>query len=313
MKANELLFWLSARREGSWRQFRAAVEELYSVENDSDFEGTTIPDDTFPLHQQLRLDLERLAHVEFFAQGCEDGWRVGPPTLAAHPVHRGARAVLCGARSIALCERMLRAGEKFGCEAFDRCDVPQVIRIVAPEVKMLAEAARQAGVRFQNDAPLAILSHLPPCDPPSKSCERSEFPVGAEWTIGEFDPMGLRWTKTNRHGAQALQTGAIRFVCSFQRPRYFLRWAGETYELPRAITIYAVLRRRRHHVLHYSVASRELSLPAICRPPRLLERALVLCSGFPPPFDPMAARITYCDVPPEIARYAAELLCQPLT
>ena len=97
MKANELLFWLSARREGSWRQFRAAVEEIHAAENDIDGDGITSPDDTFPLYQQLRLDLERLAHVEFFAKGCEEGWRVAPPTLAAHPVDGGVRAVLCGA------------------------------------------------------------------------------------------------------------------------------------------------------------------------------------------------------------------------
>ena len=28
MGPNELLFWLSARREGSWPQYRSAVEEL---------------------------------------------------------------------------------------------------------------------------------------------------------------------------------------------------------------------------------------------------------------------------------------------
>lgn len=312
MKANELLFWLSARREGSWRQFRAAVEELHSVENDSDFEGTTIPDDTFPLHQQLRLDLDRLAHVEFFTHGCTEGWRVAPPMLAAHSVHGGVRAVLCGARSIALCERILRAGENLGCETIERCDVPQVIRIAAPE-EMLGEAAGRAGIHFQNDAPLAILSHLPPCDASLRSYARSEFPVGADWTVQEFDPAGLRWKKTDRRGAHTVRNRAIRFIVSFQRPRYFLRWAGETYELPRAIAIYAVLRRSRQHVLHYNAANRILSLPAICRPPRLLERGLVLCSGFPPSFDPTAARLTYCDVPPDIARYAAELLCQPLT
>ncbi len=34
LKADELLFWLSARHEGSWQQFRAAVEELHSAESD---------------------------------------------------------------------------------------------------------------------------------------------------------------------------------------------------------------------------------------------------------------------------------------
>ena len=100
MKANELLFWLSARCQGSWQQFRAAVEELHSAENESQPDGTAVTDnDGFPLHQQLRLDLERLAHVKFFSRGCESDWGVAPPTLAAHRLRGGVRAVMCGARS----------------------------------------------------------------------------------------------------------------------------------------------------------------------------------------------------------------------
>jgi len=46
------------------------------------------------------------------------------------------------------------------------------------------------------------------------------------------------------------------------------------------------------------------------RPPLLTERALVLCSGFPPLFDVVYGRprLTYCDVPEEVAGLAAEVL-----
>jgi hypothetical protein len=105
VKANELLLWLSARREGSWQQFRAAVDELHL--DDGENAPSQDDDGEFPLHQELRLNFEQLAHVEFFAHGCEDGWRIVPPTLAAHPMASGVRAVLCGARSPALRERIL--------------------------------------------------------------------------------------------------------------------------------------------------------------------------------------------------------------
>ncbi|MBU0646692.1 hypothetical protein KJ611_04475, partial [Patescibacteria group bacterium] len=132
VKTDELLLWLSARHQGSWQQFRAAVEELHSSDNDSDANVTaTISEAEFPLHQQLRLDLERLAHVEFFAQGCEKGWRVTPPTFAAHPMPKGMRAVLCGARSPALRQRLLRIGEKIAYETLDYSGVPDVIRLFA--------------------------------------------------------------------------------------------------------------------------------------------------------------------------------------
>ena len=50
MSANSLLLWMSARRRGSWAQFRAAVEELHlhvdtEAEGEDDDEGTAGPDD----------------------------------------------------------------------------------------------------------------------------------------------------------------------------------------------------------------------------------------------------------------------------
>ena len=307
MRANELLLWLSARREGSWQQFRQAVEELHSSDGEANSENS----DEFPLYQQLRLDLERLAHVEFFAADCEDGWRIAPPTLAAHSVAGGVRGVLCGARSPVLRERMVRAAERFNCELLDSLGVPEVIRVVAPEASALAEMAVQTNLHFQQDAPLAILSHLPPCDPPSQAHNPSEFPQGADWSIHEFDATKLAWRKIERHETQTIRFGVLRFLIHFQRPRYFLRWKGMTFEMPRAIALYALLKRHRGGVLCYNREVAALSVPAIYRPPRLLERALVLCSGLPPTYD--NAQLTYSDVPPEIARFVAELLRQPIS
>jgi len=315
MRPNEILFWLSARREGSWQQFRAAVEELHSTEGDSESDESAAPGEVeFPLHQRLRLDLERLGHAEFFACGCEKGWRVAPPTLAAHPVlGGGVRAVLCGARSPALRERALQVGEKVDCEVetLDPRDAPQVIRFVAPHVSALQQAAAQVGANFQADAPLAILSHLSPCDPPSHGSEQAEFPVGADWRIREFDAVSICWRAADRQRAQTARTGLFEFQL-YDRWRYFLRWKGGTFEWPRAVALYALL-RRRPGLLGYDPPTRTLSLPGFCRPPQLLERALALCSGFPPSFDPTTARLTYSDIPPDIAHFTAELLRQRLT
>jgi len=85
MRANELLLWLSARREGSWAQFRAAVEELHSVENNFDEYGESQTDDSdFSVHQ-LRLNFECVAHAEFFERDSKYMWRIAPPVLAVHP------------------------------------------------------------------------------------------------------------------------------------------------------------------------------------------------------------------------------------
>lgn len=308
LKANELLLWCSARREGSWRKFRAAVDDLHSDDPETNAEDN----DEFPLHQQLRLDFERLGHVEFFAKGCEDGWRVAPPTLAAQPRPDGVRSVLCGARSPALQERLLRMAEELSSEVIKSASVPDVLRFSCHDSTQLAELASKVGVSFQPDAPLAILSHLRPCNPPTRQQPRSEFPVGSDWSIHQFDASRLSWRKTEPRRAETLRFGVLRFLIHFQRPRYFLRWNAETFQMPRALALYALLRRRRCRLLSYDPRAQTLSIPLICRPPRLLERAVVLCSGSPPVYDAATSRLSYADVPLDIAHLAAELLRQSL-
>lgn len=308
LRANELLLWFSARREGSWHQFRRAVDELHADEAETGAENA----DEFPLHQQLRLNFECLAHVEFRARGCEDGWRVAPPTLAAQATNDGVRSVLCGARSPALQERLVYAAKNLNCEVLSTEGVPDVFRFTSSDTAELADVAAQAGMMFQADAPLALLSHLPPCSAPSRDEAPYDFPVGADWIVHQFDAGALSWRKTDQRHVQTTKFGLIRFSTTFQRDRYFIRWKGITFKRPRAIATYVLLQRSRRRLLTYDSSVQTLTLPAICRPPRLLERALVLCSGLPPAYEPATSTLSYSDVPLDIARFAAELLRQRL-
>jgi len=312
LKANELLLWLSARSEGSWREFRAAVEELHLAEDLEAVGEQELEHGGFPLHQQLRLNMDRLGHVEFFACDCKEGWRVVPPTLAITGGLNDWRGVLCGARSDRLLEHFGSMTSHLQVEVIPQADAPDVYRVFACDKEELAKVCEQSGLLFQSDAPLAILSYLPSTDPFSRNGPTVEFPLGADWVIHEFLPEDLIWRKVNRADANSARTGFFRFTIYFQRPRYFLRQRGRTFELPRAVGIYALLRRRRRNVLRYDGNSRSLILPAACRPPRLLERALVLCSGLPPTFDAREWRLTYAQVPEDIARLAARLLRQDL-
>jgi len=311
MRANELLLWLSARREGSWSQFRAAVEELHSVENNFDeTRGSQTDDNDFPVHQQLRLNFECAAHAEFFERDSKYMWRIAPPVLAMHPTPGGFRAVLCGARSPALCERVLGAGQGCGCESLICRGTPDVIRLVTTNFNMFSDVAARASVYFQPYAPRTILSCIRPYNPPTSMSKRSEFPTGEGWRIREFDPISFRWRVANRQRAQAVQRGVLEFSL-YDDWRYFLRSSGGTFELPRAVALYALL-NRHGGLLRYDKQAQALSLPGTCRPPRLVERALVLCSGFPPSFDPTTSCLTYADVPADIAGFVAELLRQSI-
>src|SRR5574340_183927 len=105
MSANSLLLWMSARRHGSWAQFRAAVEELHlATDVEVDGEDDDAPDQfALPLYQMLRFNLQRVGHAEFFAGAGEGAdWRVTPPSLAITRNARGWLGIVAGARSPAL-------------------------------------------------------------------------------------------------------------------------------------------------------------------------------------------------------------------
>ena len=86
MTGNLLLLWMSARQNGSWQQFRSAIERL-NAQADADPDAGQVTENLeFPLHQQLRFNLQRLGHAEFFAvDKVITKWRVAPPVLATTP------------------------------------------------------------------------------------------------------------------------------------------------------------------------------------------------------------------------------------
>ena len=104
------------------------------------------------------------------------------------------------------------------------------------------------------------------------------------------------------------RTGFFQFLMKHQR-FYYLRWHGHTYSVPVQVGKYIVMRRKRG-LIAYDATTRALSLPASCRPPLLIERALVLCSGLLPAFDASSRRLEYTCIPPSVARLASQLLWQ---
>jgi hypothetical protein len=90
---------------------------------------------------------------------------------------------------------------------------------------------------------------------------------------------------------------------------YYLRSLGRTYSVPVQVGKYAVMRRRRG-TLSYNSERCTLSVPPAFRPPLLMERALVLCSGVLPRFNVSTRRLEYSAVHDKVALLAAQLLCQ---
>ena len=311
MRLDHLLLWLSAKGNGSWAQYRGAVEVLLSDQTnesrDSNEEkaGSGVNHSVLPVHQQICLELQRLGHVEFsWNEQGQGSWRVVPPTIALLP-NRRDKGILCGARSPELPAR-LDALEDIKVERTERAWMPQRMTVQGKPAAV-ARAATQTGCLVQENAANAILSAVPSVREQA-AWWRTGIPETSGWTVQRFSSTKLQWVDASANDAKTIRNGFFRFVMKHQR-FYCLRRDGRSYKVPVQVGKYAV-RRRKRGLLAYDSASGLFSVPPIFRPPLLIERALVLCSGFLPEFDSTSRRVTYAGVPTDVARLAAQLLRQ---
>ncbi len=310
MSLDLILLWLSAKGQGSWSQFREAVEELYTQQQntplDPDDEGSRSSSAyELPLYQQVRFALQRLAHVEFYSDAAQNRWRVVPPTVA-FVSDSSDSGFLCGARSPALLERFNHATDlEVLVSQFEGNPERIIVRGASHDV--VVARATALGLKVQKQAPLALLSALP-CARDSSAWHRSSMPDTPGWLVHRFSASQRSWLEVSQTHASTAYTGLFRFVMKYQR-FYYLRWRGSSYSVPVQIGKYAIA-PNRSRILAYDAERRTLSVPVSFRPPLLIERALVLCSGRLPSLDSSSRRLEYAEVPAGVANLAAQLLHQ---
>jgi hypothetical protein len=315
MSADKLLLWMSARTSGSWAQFRAAVEQMHAGDDETGGEAGTDEDADpggLPLYQALRLNLQRLGHAEFSSTPRGLEWRVTPPSIATVPQPDGALGVVAGARSLKLLDRLsVAGGSRLARSSSPGC--PEILLMRGADTLELEAIAREAGLHVQADAAQALLTCLPAIDD-ALVRRRSELPIGADWRIECFDPRAMRWKQSERQDATAARRALFRFTLGYQR-HILLCDRGMCFQIPAQVGKYVVARRRNRRVLRYDRAARTLAIPAVYRPPFLIERALILCSGAPPRYearDQTSGELMYFQVSDEVAGLAGSILRQEL-
>ncbi|MGE0773982.1 MAG: hypothetical protein AB7L36_02945 [Sphingomonadaceae bacterium] len=108
--------------------------------------------------------------------------------------------------------------------------------------------------------------------------------------------------------ARSATAGLFRFRSDYTT-QYILIEKGAAFATEPAAGKYRLL-RRRYSAIAYRSADQALIVRATCRPPRLVERALVLSSGVLPKF--MNGLLTYGGVELTVASAVAALLDQRL-
>jgi hypothetical protein len=308
---DRMLLWLAAKGQGSWSQFRGAVEAFQTQEGElePDVEDSSSVDagSDLPVYQEVRFALQRLGHVEFYTAESENGWRVVPPTVAIRD-GTAAEGLLCGARSPVLLDRLTATGD-LALEISQVAGMPERIVVRSASHELLVARVRELGFLVQKEVPASLLSALPSVRDQS-SWQVSNMPETPGWLVHRFSSYPEPQWKELPQAAHQARSGLFRFVMKHQR-FYYLCWRGRTYSVPVQVGKYAVMRRRRG-TLRYDSERRTLSVPVVFRPPLLMERALVLCSGLLPRFDVTTRRLEYSNIDDGVAQLTAQLLCQEI-
>lgn len=316
MSINDLLLWMSMRGQGTWTQFRDAVERFHidgKFGDDGSDSEELMTAGTQHSYQNVSFDLQRLAHAEFFfsTNDADADWRVVPPCISIQNHNNHWLGILCGARSPELLLRIRQLGAL--AEITETGVGPDRITLVHDDRAELEQCAAELGLLVQLNAPETILASLPKIDD-ERYLIASEPPPSAGWTIESFSCAALKWKTSEAREWESTDSGLFRFTRRFYR-RHYLKWHGMTYTVSGLIGKYLALKFNcvpLRGLLKYDDAAQRFSCPSICRPPILIERALVLCTGELPEWEYTSNRIVYDGVAPQVAKYAATLLCQEI-
>jgi hypothetical protein len=272
-----LLFVLSARRTMSRSSFRDAYESLWLSE-------MHLADEPLSMTLTRTIDaLEALGHCE---RGSGGELNVTPASLAILPWPGLPRAVLCGARSpetltsLRAAARRYRARVTSTPQGLPSSPVPSRIELSVEHTGDFDAVGAAAGCIVATQPPaLSLASVSASLD---DYLESLEWAPGTEldWPRSDFVPAKLRFDRWERYG------GDLR-LSRYQHPdgyavRDYLWKDGLRATADRSWGRFAVLAAAGIRPLGYERLTGTVSIPVTVPLPRLLARALTLCSGWAP-------------------------------
>jgi len=317
---NRLLYAISAKRELGWASFKKTFELLCGQHLSKE----ELRDMNFARYETAR-GLDALGHVELDF-GSTTRLYAAPPALALLPNAGLPEAILSGARSPSTIENLKALVEKRGNglqldvrkQQDESQRFPVRVTVAAETREDLLSIAEETGIKFEeNPASWRILNFAGSLND-YLACVEWQRTDRLNWEEQQFDPARLQFSGTPFDGEIQL----IKYIHpSRQYPLYFLWRGGEAARVDPDWGRFAIMSNGRN-VIHYERLAGVLLLPATIPLPKLLARALCLCSGLVPRFISGSA-VTgslvnvplftlYVNIPPEFAEIAAGKLNQVL-
>ena len=283
MNPNDLLLWLSSNKFGTWDRYKTAIEELRAgeelIDNNKNIKSNTSDSNRLPFYQRLRLNLERIGHVEFFRNDFKNGWRVVPPILISVDSNDQVFGILCGARTEDIIDKLrIEADDSIILISQNEC--PDCIEIRANSTNQLEKIAKTAGVSYQAKTTQLLLAAIPSVDN-WQLRKKAEIPFGKDWEVQKYSAETLGWSSSDIGKIRSSSFGLFKIKIDYKYD-YYIKLRDISYKTPVQVGKYIILRGKRKNIIMYDDVKQKLSLPISCRPPLLIDRALTLCSGLLP-------------------------------
>lgn len=323
-----LLYALSTKQEMSWTTFKKAFSELSKRGLDS---HSLELEETRKFRNQTRRYLSALAHCEFIFNESKGQVYGCPPTLARIPSLGFPQAILTGVRfSSGDASRTQESVEKLQQHCKSKginleqtkqpgklSLIPTRIALQAEDISELQQLANSLNFTFLDNPPAWSVSYF--------SGSLQDYQQSLTWS----QQRELNWEKQEFNLKNfAFQNNSLNSRISLRQythPKkstkvYYLWKSQENVEVDLAWGKYLVFQEINKNIITYDAKKFLLAVPISAKLPKLLDRALTLCSGYIPKFVEKIPKIDkniygfdiYQSVPPQIAQITSQKLGQTL-
>lgn len=322
--SEKLLYVISAKKELTWLSFKETFDYLYNFKIGLSEENTE-KDEIKNKRLQAMRALDSLGHCDFDFSGDRSKVYAAPPVLVRLPCAGFPQAILAGARSPATIEQLSEACQSVGhhikLEVTEQSSelglIPKRVALQAEDVGELRAIANSLEIPFiKTPSAWCVLHFAASIDDYLATLEWYNY-TELNWQSKTFDPIYLQFRPIK-------ETDCPIRLSQYSHPSRNTKidylWQDEKCaEIDRDWGRYAVLKALRQNVLIYDKRRFTMAVPASANLPRLLERALTLCSGYAAKYKKMPRILPtiqgfnlFSAVPPQIAQMTAAKLGQTL-
>ncbi|MBD1937661.1 hypothetical protein [Microcoleus sp. FACHB-68] len=320
--SDELVYVISAKQEMSWLAFKQGFDSLYTLH----FAGNQLEKEELKSKRMATVrTLNALAHCEFdFTENYSKVY-AAPPVLVRLPSAGFPQAILAGSRSPTTIQQLSDACQSVGNhinieiqeQASELGLIPKRVAVQAEDVRELQAIASSLSIPFiETPSAWSLLHFAASIDDYLATLKWANAPE-LNWKHQTFEPSSLQFKTIEKTDTNIRIS---RYSHPSRNTKTCYLWQDEMCtEIDIDWGRYAVLKALRRNVLIYDKCRFTMAVPASANLPRLLERALTLCSGYAAtyvkkmPHDPQIQGFNlFSAVPPQIAEMTAAKLGQTL-